>query len=88
MSHASRRQRECLRWYYTTHVRGWSIQSAPPFHMRTINSLKRRRWLAGPGRLCNITSAGIKALGCSATAKIVASKAKTARMFQEQRMRS
>jgi hypothetical protein len=84
---ASVRQREALRFYYAAHVRGWSIQSVPPFNMRTINSLKRHRWLAGPGKLCNITSAGIKALGCSTTAKIVAQKSKTARMFQQNRMR-
>lgn len=87
MSHPSTIQRACLRWYYRAYVNGWSLQSEPPFHMRTIKSLKRRRWLAGPGKLCNITSAGIKALGCSTTAGIVAQKSKTARVFQEQRMR-
>lgn len=87
MSRPTKIQSACLLYYYTAYVRGWSLQSEPPFNMRTIRSLKKRGWLQGRGKLCNITSAGIKTLGCSKTAKVVATKSYVARKFQEQRAR-
>ncbi len=80
-------QRAALTWYMRSYVQGWSADYPPPFHGRTLNSLRRRRWLAGRGYVLSITSAGVKALGCNATAKAIATKSRVGRDFQAQRLR-
>ncbi len=81
-------QRAALTYYMRSYVNGWSTAYPPPFNGRTLNSLKRRRWLAGRGKVLAITSAGVKALGCNAVAKAVANKSRVGRDFQAQRLRS
>jgi hypothetical protein len=79
-------QRAALTWYMRSYVNGWSAGYPPPFHGRTLNSLKRRRWLSGRGKVLAITSAGVKALGCNATAKAIATKSRKGRERQEWRL--
>ncbi len=80
-------QRAALDFYMRSYVHGWSAVYPPPFHGRTLNSLKRKRWLVGRGKVLAITSAGVKALGCNASAKAIATKSRVGRDFQAQRLR-